>query len=57
MAKKRITKTEAVDVNTAANALVTVLIGRHGIRQALIIARKVHESVFAAFKRMEKKYG
>lgn len=59
MGKKRIKlkKTEAVDVNTAANALVTVLIGRHGIRQALVIARKIHEQVFANYKRIGKKYG
>lgn len=53
----RLKKGEELDVRTAANALSIVLIGRHGIRKALIISRLIHERVFANYKNLEKKYG
>ena len=53
----RLKKGEELDVRTAANALATVLIGRHGIRRALVIGRLVHQKIFANYKNLQKKYG
>ena len=55
--KVRVDRAESKDVNVATNSLADRVIASHGLRLALVIARKIHEKIYANYKRMEKKYG
>lgn len=52
----KLKKGEAVDVTRIANTLSNMLIAQQGLRQALVIARLIHEKVNANYQAIEKKY-
>ena len=53
----KLKKGEAVKITDIANGLADNLICRHGLRKAFVIAKLIHEKVFANYKKMEREYG
>ena len=59
MRKKQVKlqKDEAADVTRIATSQANMLIAHQGLRQALVIARLIHEKVYANYKSVEKNHG
>ena len=53
----RVSRAESEDINIAVESLSDRIIAARGLKLALVIVRKMHERIYANYKRMEKTYG